>query len=292
MNTVIRIPSFAKINLGIEVVRRRPDHYHEIRTLFQSVSLHDVLEFEWKPGSEISLRGNEPSIPWTEDNLIFRAARLLQNETGAADGVSIRVDKNIPAGKGLGGGSSNAAVTLWALNRLWGLGLKKTILKDLGGCLGADVPYFLDGGLALGLGRGDVCFSLPDLPSMSVLILFPDLAVPTHSVYGELRISLTLNPKDSRIIKFLDTGDFCPLQNELEDTIFCLYPQLVEYKSLIQSPESELSLVSGSGSAVFSLYSDRKKAEAAFRRLGPKYNSVVVDIVSGEGYRQSLNTGV
>ena len=119
----------------MEVVRRRPDHYHEIRTLFQSVSLHDVLEFEWKPGSEISLRGNEPSIPWTEDNLIFRAARLLQNETGAADGVSIRVDKNIPAGKGLGGGSSNAARSPLGLEQALGSGAEENDLEDLGGCI-------------------------------------------------------------------------------------------------------------------------------------------------------------
>lgn len=292
MKTKIRVPSFAKINLGIEVVRRRSDQYHEIRTLFQTVALCDVIDFELLPAPGIVLTGNDPSIPWDENNLIFRAARLLREESGSTEGVSICVDKNIPPGKGLGGGSSNAAVTLWALDRLWNLGMGKARLKDLGGRLGADVPYFLDGGLALGLGRGDICFPQPDLPSLSALVLFPDLAVQTASVYRKLRISLTLNPKDSKIIRFIDTRDFSSLRNELEDTIFCLYPQLKENKSLIKSPESELSLVSGSGSAVFSLFSDRKKAEAAADRLGREYKTVVVDTVSKKKYWHSLSTGV
>ena len=292
MKAKIRVPSLAKINLGIEVVRRRSDQYHEIRTLFQSVDIVDVLEFERKQESKIVLTGNESSIPWDEDNLIFRAARLLQEESGSTEGISIHVTKHIPAGKGLGGGSSNAAVTLFVLNRLWNLGMGMARLKDLGGRLGADVPYFLEGGLALGLGRGDLCFPLTDLPPLYALVLFPDLTVPTESVYRNLRISLTLKPEDSKIIRFLDTSDLCSLRNDLEDSIFCLYPQLKEYKSLIQSPESELSLVSGSGSAVFSLFSDREKAEAAAARLGRGYNTVVTETVSQAEYRRILSTGV
>jgi 4-diphosphocytidyl-2-C-methyl-D-erythritol kinase len=289
MNAGIRVPSFAKVNLGIEVVRRRSDGFHEIRTLFHSVSLCDEMEFEVAVGGGIHLEGNHPAIPWDESNLIVRAARLLQRESGSHKGAFIKVDKRIPPGKGLGGGSSNAAVTLWALDRIWDMNLGAGRLKDLGGLLGADVPYFLEGGLALGLGRGDICFPLRDLPPLSLLILFPDVAVPTSSIYGNHRISLTLKPEDSKIIRFLDVRDHRSLRNELEDTIFRLYPQLKEYKSLIQSPESELSLVSGSGSAVFSLFSSREEAEAAALRLGREYNKVVVDTISKTGYWQGLN---
>lgn len=288
----LRVKSGAKINLGIEVTRKRRDQYHEIRTLFQSVELYDLLEFEHLPESVIQLAGNDPSVPWDETNLIYRAARLLQEETGSRSGASIRVEKHIPPGKGMGGGSSNAAATLFSLNRLWNLGLKEWALKDLGGRLGADVPFFLEGGLALGLGRGDICFPLEDLRPVSVLLLFPSLAVPTASIYRNHCLSLTLNPRNSKIIRFLDTRDFCSLENELEATIFSLYPQLEEYKSLIQSQESELSLVSGSGSAVFGLFLDRKKAEAAALRLGAEHNLVIVDTVSREGYKRSLCTGV
>lgn len=288
----LRIKSGAKINLGIEITRKRRDHYHEIRTLFQSVGLYDRIEFESLAGSDIHLAGSDPSIPWDETNLIYRAARLLQKETGTRSGASIRVDKHIPAGKGLGGGSSNAAATLFSLNRLWNLGLKECTLKDLGGRLGADVPFFLEGGTALGLGRGDICFPLADLRPRSVLLLFPSLSVPTAAIYRNHCPSLTLNPRNSKIIRFLDTRDLCSLENELEVTIFSLYPQLEEYKSLIQSQESELSLVSGSGSAVFSLFPDRKRAETAALRLGAKHDLVIVDTVSREGYKRCLCTGV
>ena len=288
----VKAKSFAKINLGIEIVRRRRDQYHEIRTLFQTVNLYDELEFQILGGPEILIKGNDPSIPWDESNLIHRAAVLLRKESGVESGVSVRVNKRIPPGRGLGGGSGNAAVTLLALNRIWRLGWPGEKLRDLGGRLGADVPYFFTGGLALGLGRGDICFPLEDFPSRHAVIILPAMAVPTASVYGNLRISLTLNPKDSKIIRFLDTGELCSLRNELEDTIFSLYPQLKNYKSLIKSPDSELSLVSGSGSAVFSLFPQREQAEAAAAHSSGEHTVLVVDTLSRADYWKGLSTGV
>jgi len=139
----MKVKSFAKINLGLEVLGKRSDGYHEIRTLFQSIAFFDELEFEpWTDG-RIGLRGDRADVPWDERNLIHKAARLLQDSCRVNRGVRISVTKRIPPGKGLGGGSSNAAVTLWTLNRAWDLGLPKDKLMELGRSLGAYVPYFL-----------------------------------------------------------------------------------------------------------------------------------------------------
>jgi len=183
----MRIRSFAKINLGIEVLGTRPDGYHDILTLFQSIDLADVLDISEPPGREIALSGDDPEIPWDGTNLVHRAASLLKKETGCPKGARIAVAKSIPAGKGLGGGSSNAAAALLGLNALWGLGLGREDLARLGGRLGADVPYFLEGGLCLGEGRGDRLTPLPDLSPASVLLAFPPFPVATAEIYAAWR---------------------------------------------------------------------------------------------------------
>jgi len=194
----MRIRSFAKINLGIEVLGTRPDGYHDILTLFQSIDLADVLDISEPPGREIALSGDDPEIPWDGTNLVHRAASLLKKETGCPKGARIAVAKSIPAGKGLGGGSSNAAAALLGLNALWGLGLGREDLARLGGRLGADVPYFLEGGLCLGEGRGDRLTPLPDLSPASVLLAFPPFPVATAEIYAAWRPSLTRSPTPPR----------------------------------------------------------------------------------------------
>ncbi len=157
------VKSFAKINLGLEIVAKRPDGYHDIRTLFQTVSLADELDFGPAPDGVLALAGDDPAIVWDRTNLIHRAARLLQGAAGTAKGAKIAVRKAVPAGRGLGGGSSNAAATLLALNGMWGLGLGPGDLSRLARGLGADVPFFLKGGLCLGEDIGDRLTPLPDL---------------------------------------------------------------------------------------------------------------------------------
>jgi 4-diphosphocytidyl-2-C-methyl-D-erythritol kinase len=289
----MKIRSLAKINLGLEVVGRRADGYHEIRTLFQAIDFSDVLEFELRAAGEISLRGDSSSIPWDDRNLVFQAAQLLKQTYSVHRGVSIRVAKSIPAGRGLGGGSSNAAMTLFALNELWKLELGAGELHEAAARLGADVPYFLQGGLCLGEGRGDVLKALPDLPRLYCVLALPDQPVSTAEVYARLR--LTSSDKDSKINQFLTQGELGlleRLENRLEETVFSLYPRLKEYKDFFFEREAVLSLMSGSGSTVFGLYRDRKKAEQALAKLRSRAEALLVETLSRERYWKRATAGV
>ena len=289
----MRIRSFAKINLGLEVVRRRPDGYHDIRTLFQWVGLSDVLDFRETSSPEVKLEGNDPTISWGETNLIFKAARLLQERSAASRGAEVRAEKNIPAGRGLAGGSSNAAMALFVLNRLWGLGFPRETLAGLGRRLGADVPYFLYGGLCLGEERGDRLTELTDLPPFFVVLAFPPFLVPTQQIYGALLPSSLTSPgEESKISRFLETRDLGFLENRLEDTIFRLYPQLVEYKSLFRNHGAELSLVTGSGSAVYGLFRDRGRAERCLADARKRGEAVLTKTVTRLQGWNELEAGV
>lgn len=288
----MRIRSFAKINLGLEVLGKRDDGYHEIRTLFQTINFYDVLDFRITSQSQISLKGSDPSIPWDEDNLIYKAAVLLKEEFALSKGIEIDVVKNIPAGKGLGGGSSNAAMTLYALNKLWELRLKEDDLMALGKKIGADVPYFFKGGLCLGEGRGDEIIPLEDLPPMNCLLVLPDLTIFTSTVYERYPSTLTSHNKDSKIIRFLDSRELRFLVNCLEETVFSLYPQIKAIKSLFQSLEPELSLISGTGAAVYGLFFEKGKAEAGYEKIKETYSSLLVETLSKEAYWKSIDTGV
>ncbi|MGD2246126.1 MAG: 4-(cytidine 5'-diphospho)-2-C-methyl-D-erythritol kinase [Candidatus Aminicenantes bacterium] len=288
----MNIKSFAKINLGLEVIGKREDGYHEVRTLLQTVSLHDTLEFRRVSEDRIILSGDDQTISWGRNNLIFRAAFLLKERFRVSGGMEIRVTKMIPAGKGLGGGSSNAAMTLYALNEIWGLGLEKKVLIDLGKTLGVDVPFFFEGGLCLGTGRGDDVAPVNELEPLFCLLVLPEISISTASVYGQLQFSLTSHGKDSKIIKFLDSRELGSLENELEETVFRLYPQLSEIKSLFRSHGPELSLVSGTGAAVFGLFSEKVKAEKVLQKLEQSYASLLVELLPRERYRKNLGSGV
>ncbi len=286
----VKVRSFAKINLGIEVLGRREDGYHEIKTLFQTVDLSDTLEFLPLAGRGIRLSGSDPAIPWDESNLVFRAARLLQESRPDAGGIEIRVSKNIPAGRGLGGGSGNAALTLYALNLLWGSGLDRRSLDALARRLGADVPYFLEGGLCLGQARGDDVSPLDDLPPLHCVLILPAFSISTADIYS--RVRLTSAAEDSKINRFLARGEFGRLENRLEETIFSLYPRLEAIKSSFLRQGAVLSLVSGTGSAVFGLFEDKEKAARALAVMGRTEQALLVETLSRKRYWKSASAGV
>jgi len=289
----MKIKSFAKINLGLEVKGKRKDNYHEIAILFQSIDLYDCLEFLPHPANRIFLQGDDESIAWDASNLIFQAARILQEKCSVSAGIQISVNKNIPPGRGLGGGSSNAAVTLYVLNKMWELGLSKEDLVELGKKLGADVPFFFEGGLCLGLERGDQVFPLPDLRTHFCVLALPPFPIRTAFIYQNLLLqSLTSKDKESKMNRFLKTQEFGFLENKLEETVFSFYPQLKDFKSLFQSQGAELSLVTGTGSAVFGLFKEKEKAEKCLEKIKERSEAMLVETVSRKKYWEEIEAGV
>lgn len=285
------VRSFAKINLGLEIVGKRPDGYHDIRTLFQTISIADEIDFEPAPAGIVDLAGDDPSISWDGTNLVHRAARRLLERTGAARGARISVRKAVPAGRGLGGGSSNAAATLLALDGMWGLNLGAGELAPLARSLGADVPFFLEGGLCLGEGIGDRLTPLSDLAPLPCLLVFPPFPIPTPSIYAGVGPSLTSAAKDSKIMRFLESRDFGLLENDLESVIFRAYPELERWKDFFLGQGALLSQVSGSGSAVYGLFPDTESAAAARRRLPDTSEARLAATLPREGYRTQLGAG-
>jgi len=295
----IEVASLAKINFGLEVKGLRSDGYHELSTLFQTISLGDRLVFRADREGKVSLAGDMEEIAWDESNLIYQAALALKKTAGVKQGVAIEVKKIIPPGRGLGGGSSNAAVTLMVLNRLWGLNLPTRQLIHLGAFLGADVAFFFYGGLCSGVGRGEKLEPLPDLLSGWLVIVIPDFALSTREVFQQfdaLPPSLTSGDKESKIIQFLKREDRSLLRqfkNDLELAAFKIYPRLAEIKQEMARSGAGLSMMTGSGSAIYGFFDDQPQAEKAAERMKARYRYKVIlaETVGRERYEKMLLTG-
>lgn len=265
------LKSPAKINLALKVVGKRKDGYYDIETIFQMISIYDILTFRMN-NLGIVLKTNKNELPVDETNLVVKAAKLLQHETGTSKGAKIFLEKNIPIGAGLGGGSSNAAYTLIGLNELWELDLKKKDIARLAIKLGSDVPFFLSGPVAIGKGRGEILTPLKIYKNLFVVVVFPNIFISTGSVYKELNLGLTSNSKDINILPILlkegriaDLGS-C-LYNDLETVVFKEYPDILEIKRKLVNLGAVGALVSGSGSSVFGLFLQPEPAREAVERL-------------------------
>jgi len=263
--------SFAKINLGLEVTGRLPNGYHELKTLFATLSLHDTIEIA-PTRSGISVRSDHPGVPLDETNLAHRAAALMQRLSGRKGGVAIVIHKRIAVGGGLGGGSSNAATVLRALDRMWNLGLGLEGLIEPAKSLGADVPYFLFGGPALGLGRGDDIHPLDLRLDQKVLLVPGPGGVSTASVFKRFAEEGGPSGAASRIDSFLRRS-LSPgtLRNDLERAALDESPALAEVARRVRragrSAGAVLSAMSGSGSSFFLLFGDAAERAGAIQEL-------------------------
>ena len=270
---VVKAP--AKINLCLEVLGRRPDGYHEIRTIMQAVGLYDELSFRERPDRRIVLTASGKGLPPPEQNLVFRAARLIQERFAPSRGAAIHLKKAIPIGGGLGGGSSDAAATLRALNRLWALHLDAQELQSLAAELGSDVPFFVRGGTALCEGRGERVTPLPVEATFHYVLAMPPFPTSTRAVYGALAADLTSARRKDRIgvlQSALMTGDSGRLgrglYNDLQAAAFRVSPGLRRFgESLAGAMRRRGSCgfsLSGSGSSFLVLFgsSDEPRAEA------------------------------
>jgi len=264
------LPSFAKINLILRVLGRRDDGYHEINTVFQSITLHDELTFKALDDERLELVCDAPAdIPSDETNLVHRAAVALRERCGVKRGARVKLEKIIPAGGGLGGGSSNAAVALLGLARLWEINIDRQTLAEIGASLGADVPFFLTGGTALGTGRGIDIHPLADLPLKHFLLVTPKVKVSTAAAYKSLNaLALTkaVSPANltvSRVQAEISGSLHEVLTNDFERVVFQLYPEIERVREALVAAGASSSLLSGSGSSVYGLFDSLEQCARA-----------------------------
>jgi 4-diphosphocytidyl-2-C-methyl-D-erythritol kinase len=291
----VRVRSLAKVNLDLRVLDKRPDGYHHLRTVFQTVSLADSIEIDYRRGrTKIDINSNL-NIP---DNLIVKAADSILEATGSTGRIGFVLKKRIPLGGGLGGGSSNAATVLLALPVLLRRRLSMEKLLELAASLGSDVSYFLLGGTALGLGRGTELYPLPDLPSLAALLITPGIHVSTPDAYGALgrnyfQPSMSgSGPKDSETTVWWIGNIRSPadwgVENDFESVVFRQHPQLKSIKGKLLKLGARPALMSGSGSTIFGIFANRQRRDAAvnwFRKEFAAHQVYPVSLVSRGQYR-------
>ncbi|BCJ92501.1 4-diphosphocytidyl-2-C-methyl-D-erythritol kinase [Anaerocolumna cellulosilytica] len=268
MNT-IRLKAFAKINLGLDVVRKREDGYHEVRMIMQTIGLYDKLTINRCNHTGVIVKTNLHYLPTDDNNLCYKAAALIKKEYNINQGVSILLEKKIPVAAGMAGGSTDAAATLFGLSRLFDLKLSREKLMELGLKLGADVPYCIMRGTALSEGIGEVLTPLPHFPACHVLIVKPSINVSTKYVYEHLKLNETINhPNIDGIIKGIEQNNLytaiSDFGNILETVTMKDYPIIGTIKEKMLEYGALVSLMSGSGPTVFGLFDDLKAAEKAF----------------------------
>ncbi len=267
------LPSFAKINWSLRVLGRRADGYHDVSTVLQTVSLRDELQFVPRDDARVKLSCDDPQIPTDESNLIIRAASALRDRFHISAGVTIHLEKRIPVQAGLGGASSNAAVALLGLTKLWNLDLDLVEMIDLAARLGADVPFFFVGGRALATGIGTNLKVLQDYPRTHLLIVKPNAMVSTADAYKAMRAPALTSPIDDSILTsscaaagFAD-NEQGELRNDFERVIFEIEPEIERARAALLNSGANAALLAGSGSSVFGIFDNAEAQARAFREF-------------------------
>ncbi len=268
----LRLKAMAKINLGLDVLRKREDGYHDLRMIMQSIYLYDQIRIRKIPQPGIHVAVNLSYLPVNEDNLVYRAAKLLMDEFEIKEGIQIRLQKYIPVAAGLAGGSSDAAAVLVGLNQMFELGLTQQELMQRGVRIGADVPYCIMRGTALAEGIGEKLTRLPSAPETYVLLAKPAVHVSTQFVYGNLKANeLSSHPDIDGQIQAIRDGDLYAMAekmgNVLETVTIPAHPVIQEIKDCMIRNGAIGAMMSGSGPTVFGLYDDEQKARAAYAQM-------------------------
>lgn len=264
----LKLNAYAKINLGLDVLRRREDGYHEVRMIMQNIGLCDRVTLKKTGDKGIVIRTNAGELPVNKDNLMYKAADMLFTEFDLPGGILLELEKNIPIAAGLAGGSTDAAAVLHGVNRLYELGLPLEELQKRGVRIGADVPYCLMQGTALAEGIGEKLTRLPACPQCAVVIAKPPVDVSTRTVYTGLRAAeLKEHPDIDGMIEALDKADLKGiadrLANVLETVTIPMHPVIADIKNVLEENGAMKALMSGSGPTVFALFDDEEKAECA-----------------------------
>lgn len=264
----ISINAMAKINLGLDVLRRRENGYHDVKMIMQTVNIYDTLDFVKLQDSRIVVKTDTMELPTDENNLIYKAAKLLFDKCGVKEGVEITLTKRIPIAAGMAGGSTDAAAALVGINTLFDLNLSMDDLKEIGVKIGADVPYCIEGGTALSEGIGEILTKLPDAPDCFVVVAKPEISVSTKYVYENLHANeLKKHPDIDGMVEAIKEGNLdgvCKrMENVLETVTETKYPVISELKQMLKEAGAENSLMSGSGPTVFAIFKEEELAKKA-----------------------------
>lgn len=278
---IVKRKAYAKVNLGLDVVRRREDGYHEVKMIMQNIGVHDELTFQ-KQAEGITLKIDRIDLPTDGNNLIYRTAKLIKEEYGIPEGVRITLKKRIPIAAGLAGGSTDAAAVFKGMNELFGLGMTQEKMCELGVRIGADVPYCIMGGTALAEGIGEKLTPLPDAPNAVVLLAKPDISVSTKEVYqnlnvAELKVHPDIDGMTKAVIRHDLSGIIERMDNVLENVTIRQYPVIDEIKNFMKEHGALRAMMSGSGPTVFGIYEDQGQAAEAYLAL--KETGLAKDLV-------------
>lgn len=271
MDCITRM-AYAKINLGLDVLRRREDGYHEVKMIMQTVDIRDVLTFKKSEKKGITLTVSREELPASKDNLVYRAAKLVMEQYDIKEGVEISLEKKIPIAAGMAGGSTDAAAVFHGLNELFSLGMTTEEMQKLGVRIGADVPYCIIGGTALSEGIGEILSPLPAPPQCILLVAKPEIDVSTKFVYENLHANeLQVHPDIDGMIEAIRKKDLSGITermgNVLETVTVKAYPVIEELKELMKSCGAKNALMSGSGPTVFGIFTERSEAEKAKEQI-------------------------
>ncbi len=266
MGNTICIESPAKVNLRLEVLKKRVDGYHEIRTIFQKISLCDSIRLSLQPSREIRISTDHPTLPTGEKNLVYQAADAILRRSHFNGGVEVHIEKKIPIGAGLGGGSSNAASVLDGLNRLLRVNLTRKELMEMAKEIGADVPFFLFDGSAIGRGIGERLRKI-ELPHLFFVLIYPNFEVSTRWAYENLILTKKRNRFNLQWLLKSEEGISALLLNDLEEVVSKRYPEIKIMKGWLLSVGARGALMTGSGPTVFGIFEREKEAQEAFHRL-------------------------
>lgn len=278
--------AYAKINLGLDVIRRREDGYHDLRMIMQTIDVWDEIRLrKTNDSGRFILTTNKEELPCDERNLMVRAAKLMWETYSLPGGLYMQLTKTIPMAAGLAGGSADAAAVLKGISRLFDLGVSEEELQKLGVTIGADIPYCIAGGTYLAEGIGDVLTPLPKLPEVPLVLIKPDFDVSTGYVYTHLSLNeKTVHPDIERQIKAVSEGDLPAVAecmgNVLETVSVTLHPEIEEIKESLVSLHSYKAMMSGSGPSVFGLFKTKEEAESACRKMREKYPGAEVFVTS------------
>ena len=270
---VLKIDAYAKVNLGLDVVRRLENGYHEVKMVMQTVGICDTLTLK-KEAEGIKITTDSGEIPANEDNLVYKAAKLLKDKYDIGEGVSIHLEKRIPVAAGMAGGSTDAAAVLKGMNALFSMGLSEEQLKEEGVKLGADIPYCIMGGTALAEGIGEKLTRLPDTPDAFLLVAKPDINVSTKYVYENLQLDkIEKHPDIDGMVESIQAGNLQGVIDRMDNVLQTVteekYTVIGELKRFMEANGALKALMSGSGPTVFGIYEDRQKAEVAAEALKP-----------------------